>query len=53
MAQAQTTGTRVLTDNELLSLFPNTPVGLVTLLNGKKLLIFPRPEDERRFYTRI
>jgi hypothetical protein len=45
--------TRALTDNELLSLFPNTPVGLVTLPNGKKLLIFPRPEDEERYFTRI
>jgi hypothetical protein len=52
-AEAQTPGTRILTDNELLSLFPNTPVGLATLSNGKKLLIFPRPEDARQFYTRI
>lgn len=44
---------QVLNDNELLSLFPNTPVGLATLPNGKKLLIFPRPEDEKRFFTRI
>jgi hypothetical protein len=52
-AEAQTSGTRVLTDNELLSLFPNTPVGLATLPDGKKLLIFPRPEDAKQFYTRI
>ncbi len=44
---------RSLTDNELLALFPNTPVGLITLPNGKKLLIFPRPGDEARFVTRL
>src|SRR6185503_7583413 len=31
-----------LTDAELLALFPDTPVGLITLENGKKRLIFPR-----------
>src|SRR5208283_836880 len=31
---------RSLTDDELLALFPNTPVGLVTLADGKKRLIF-------------
>ena len=30
-----------LTDAQLLSLFPDTPVGLATLSNGKKLLLFP------------
>jgi hypothetical protein len=44
---------RSLTDDELLALFPNTPVGLATLPNGKKLLIFPRPGDEKRFVTRL
>jgi hypothetical protein len=39
---------KLLTDEELLSLFPNTPVGLATLPNGKKLLIFPRPSDAAR-----
>jgi hypothetical protein len=38
-----------LTDDELLALFPDTAVGLVTLDNGKKMLIFPRREDEKRF----
>jgi hypothetical protein len=38
-----------LTDAELLALFPDTPVGLVTLENGRKRLIFPRPGDEERF----
>lgn len=42
-----------LTDEQLLSLFPNTPVGLATLPNGKKLLIFPRPGDEAKFVTRL
>jgi hypothetical protein len=41
-----------LTDAELLALFPNTPVGLITLENGKKRLIFPRPGDEQRFVAR-
>ncbi len=38
-----------LTDAELLALFPDTPIALVTLENGKKRLIFPRPEDAERF----
>jgi hypothetical protein len=38
---------------ELLDLFPNTPVGLAKLTNGKKRLIFPRPGDEARFLTRL
>jgi hypothetical protein len=42
-----------LTDEQLLSLFPNTPVGLATLPNGKKLLIFPRQGDEARFVGRF
>ena len=42
-----------LTDDELLALFPRVPVGLATLPNGKKLLIFPRPGDEARFITRL
>jgi hypothetical protein len=44
---------RSLTDAELLDLFPNTPVGLAKLTNGKKRLIFPRPGDEARFLTRL
>jgi hypothetical protein len=42
-----------LTDEQLLSLFPNTPVGLATLPNGRKLLIFPREGDEAKFVTRL
>ncbi len=44
---------RSLTDDELLALFPNTPVGLATLSNGRKLLIFPHPGDEARFITKL
>ena len=46
-------GPEVLTDDQLLALFPNTPVALAPLANGKKRLIFPRPEDERRFLIRL
>jgi hypothetical protein len=42
-----------LSDEELLALFPDTPVGLVTLDNGTKRLVFPRPEDEQRFVSRF
>ena len=42
-----------LTDEELLNLFPGTPVGLATLPDGRKRLIFPRPGDEERFLTRL
>ena len=42
-----------LTDAELLALFPNTPVGLATLPNGKKLLLFPHPGDAAKFITRL
>jgi hypothetical protein len=42
-----------LTDDELLAMFTNTPVGLVSLSGGKKRLIFPRPGDEQRFITRL
>ena len=44
---------RALTDDELLALFPNTPVGLASLPDGKKKLIFPRPGDEAKFITRL
>jgi len=44
---------RSLTDDELLALFPNTPVGLATLPNGKKMLIFPRPGDEAKYVIRL
>ena len=38
-----------LSDDELLALFPDTPVALATLDDGKKRLIFPRPGDAERF----
>jgi hypothetical protein len=44
---------RYLSDDELLALFPDTPVGLATVQGGKKRLIFPRPGDEARFITRL
>ena len=43
----------ILTDEQLLALFPNTPVGLGTLGNGKKMLIFPRPADEARYVVHL
>jgi hypothetical protein len=47
------TQVRALSDDELLSLFPNTPVALASLPDGKKRLIFPRPGDEQKFITRL
>lgn len=47
------TSAQGLTDAELLALFPETPVGLATLENGRKQLIFPRPGDEDRFIKRM
>jgi hypothetical protein len=38
-----------LSDEELLALFPETPVGLATLADGRQRLIFPRKEDRERF----
>jgi len=54
MARTQTaTDARVtyLTDDELLSLFPGTPVALATI-HGQKRLFFPRSGDEARFISR-
>jgi hypothetical protein len=47
------TQVEALSDDQLLSLFPKTPVGLASLPNGKKLLIFPHPGDEQRFITKL
>lgn len=41
----------MLGDGELLALFPDTPVGLATV-KGKKRLIFPNPEDEKKYVIR-
>jgi hypothetical protein len=45
--------TGVLTDEQLLALFPKTPVGLATLGNGKKMIIFPRAADEARYVVHL
>jgi len=43
-----------ISDDQLLALFPtNTPVGLASLADGKKRLIFPRRGDEAKFITRL
>lgn len=42
-----------MTDEELLALFPNTPVALASLPDGKKRLLFPRPGDEQKFIRRL
>jgi len=44
---------QALTDDELLALFPKTPVALASSPDGKKRLIFPRPGDEKKFITRL
>jgi hypothetical protein len=44
---------KALTDEELLALFPNTPVALASLENGTKRLIFPRAGDEAKFVTKL
>jgi hypothetical protein len=43
--------TPYLTDDQLLALFPNTPVGLATV-DGRKVLIFPRRSDQARYVGR-
>jgi len=42
-----------LSDDQLLAQFPNTPVALISLPNGKKQLIFLRPEDEAKFVAHL
>jgi hypothetical protein len=42
-----------MTDDELLSLFPNTPVALASLPDGTKRLLFPRPGDDQKFIKRL
>lgn len=41
-----------ITDDQLLALFPGTPVGLGTA-GGKTRLLFPRAGDEARFVIRL
>jgi hypothetical protein len=43
-----TPAVRFLTDDQLLALFPNIPVGLA-IVDGRKVLIFPRPGDAEKF----
>jgi hypothetical protein len=50
---APVTQVQALSDDELLGLFPNTPVALASLPDGKKRLIFPRPGDEEKFVTKL
>jgi hypothetical protein len=50
---AATAPVQELTDEQLLALFPNTPVALATLPNGKKLLLFLRPADEAKYAIRL
>jgi len=52
-AAVASTDVHRLTDDELLALFPDVPVALATLSDGRKKLIFPRPGDEERFITRL
>ncbi len=42
-----------LTDEELLALFPKTPLALATLEKGKKRLIFLNRYDEERLIKRL
>ena len=43
---------QVITDDELLELFPGTPVGLAKI-NGKQRLIFQRPGEEARLILHL
>jgi hypothetical protein len=52
-AAVASTGVHRLTDDELLAMFPDVPVGLATLSDGRKKLIFPRPGDEARFIRHL
>jgi len=42
-----------MTDDELLALFPDTPVGLIQTADSRKRLIFPQPGDEEKFITKL
>ncbi len=44
---------QILTDDQLLALFPNVPVGLIKTPDGKKRLIFPRPGDEAKYIVHL
>lgn len=49
---AAPTPVQSLTDEQLLAMFPDVPVGLATI-GDKKVLIFPRPEDQARYIGRF
>jgi len=51
-APAPPQATRYLTDDQLLALFPDTPVGLAKVGN-RDVLVFPRAEDEQKFVGRF
>lgn len=44
-------GPRRLTDDQLLAMFPGVPRAIVTV-NGRKQLVFPRPDDAARYIGR-
>jgi hypothetical protein len=50
-SSASSSKTFYLTDDELLALFSNTPVAMATV-NGRKILIFPRPSDQAKYVRR-
>ena len=52
VAPAPAPAVRYLTDDQLLAMFPNTPVGLATV-GGRKVLVFPRPSDQEQFVGRF
>lgn len=43
----------LMTDKELLALFPNVPVGLMKLPDGREKLIFLRPGDEQKYIVHL
>ena len=46
-------GVQKLSDEELLALFPSTPVALVKLTDGHQKLLFLRPEDEAKYVGKL
>jgi hypothetical protein len=53
MPASPTARVESLTDDELLALFPNTPVALISMADGRKRLVFLHPGDEEKFITRL
>lgn len=50
---ASSQNVQYLTDDQLLALFPNVPVGLITTADGKKRLIFLHPGDEAKYIIHL